>query len=180
MCFLSLFTRAWKGEDEFRPHPFGANYRNIFFMGIDDFLRDGKTKACSFLILSTRKIGLIKTIPNLFETIFRNADSMIFDSDKCLIILYTHRNTDGRVVRTELDCIINQIMSTCWILSTSASTMISFMAKSSVRLIFFLVQVPSKLSTVFLIIWLMSNEVIVRRAPFRSKLFNVSRLFVSL
>ena len=58
--------RHRQGEDEFGSDTLGADDIDVFVVGIDDLLHDGKSKAGAFLVLASGEVRLIKSVEDEF------------------------------------------------------------------------------------------------------------------
>ena len=77
-AFLCVRGGLGKGEDKLGAHAFCADHIDIFPVGLDGFLYNGKPEAGPFLIFSAGEVGFIKPLPDLVQGISWNADPVIF------------------------------------------------------------------------------------------------------
>ena len=99
-----------QGENKFRTDTLGADTIDIFTMCLNDLFYNGKSKTGAAFIFSAGEVGFVKSFPDLFQTIFWNTDSGVFDRNKDFLIFFGCLNRDHRILMTELDRIINQIV----------------------------------------------------------------------
>ena len=79
-------------------------------MSLYGFFDDGKTESGSFLIFATGKISFVKTFPDLIQCISRNTDTVILDRRVNFIATLGCLDRNGRILITEFDRIIDQII----------------------------------------------------------------------
>ena len=67
----------------------------MFIVSLNDFFYNGQAKACPFFILAPGQVGLVEALPDLVQLFSGDADSVIFDGDIGLVILFCHFNGYG-------------------------------------------------------------------------------------
>lgn len=82
---LLLFCQRQR-KDKLRTNAFRADTVDIFSMCLDDFFYNGKSKSGALLVFSAGEVCLVETIPDLFDAVFWNADSGVFDGNKDFLI----------------------------------------------------------------------------------------------
>ena len=102
--------RLRQAEDKFRAHPFGTHHINIFPVGLYDLLHDRQPQPGSLLIFSPRQIRFIKTLPDLINTVLRDADAGILDGDKDFFIPHRGLYIDDRIIEAEFNGVIDQVI----------------------------------------------------------------------
>ena len=125
-------------------------------MCLNDFFYNGKSKTGATLVFSAGQVGFVKSFPDFFQTVFWNTDSGILDRDKYFVVLLGCLNRDRGILMTELDRIVDQIVK--YLLDFAE---ISSDKPERIRLkrICLLAQIPSKVRSVVLIVWLISKSV---------------------
>ena len=148
---LLLFCQRQR-KDKLRTNAFRADTVDIFSMCLDDFFYNGKSKSGTLLVFSAGEVCLVETIPDLFDAVFWNADSGVFDGNKDFLIFFGRLDRDCGVCVAEFERIVDQVIKTCWILLKSAETNRVSPLKIRLKLICFSMQVPSKVCTVMRIV----------------------------
>lgn len=82
----------WQREGKVRTASENAGGMDIFMMGFDDLLCDRESKTGSGLILSAGDVCFVKSIPDMWEAVLRDADAVVTDGDEDLIFLYSGLN----------------------------------------------------------------------------------------
>ena len=85
---LLLLFRQRQRKDKLRTNAFRADTVDIFSMCLDDFFYNGKSKSGALLVFSAGEVCLVETIPDLFDAVFWNADSGVFDGNKDFLIFF--------------------------------------------------------------------------------------------
>ena len=132
---------------------------DIFSMSLNDFFYNGKSKTGAALVFSAGEVGFVKSFPDFFQTVFGNTDSGILDRDKYFVVLLGCLNRDRGIRMTELDRIVDQIVKYLLILLKSAVTNNCSPERIRLKRICLLAQIPSKVRSVVLIVWLISKSV---------------------
>ena len=101
---------ACQRENKFGPDPFGADDVDMFIMCLDRFFDDREPESGAFFIFAAGKVGFVKSFPDLVEFFFRNPDPVVFDRYKDLVIAAGHFHSDGRIMLTEFDRIVQKVI----------------------------------------------------------------------
>lgn len=98
-------------ENKFGTHILRADYVDILAVGLNDLTHDGQPQTGTLLVLAAGDVGLVKSVPDLWYLIRRNADAVISDGDKDVLHLPGGGYGDGGVGITEFNGIIQQIVN---------------------------------------------------------------------
>ena len=102
--------RCGKREDEFCACSFRADDIDILVMRADDFADDGKAKSGSFFISATGDVRLIKTLPDLWQVLLRDAFPEVFDGDEDKLFPLVGADQDFFSGWAEFDCVVNKVV----------------------------------------------------------------------
>ena len=106
---LLLFCQRQR-KDKLRTNAFRADTVDIFSMCLDDFFYNGKSKSGALLVFSAGEVCLVETIPDLFDAVFWNADSGVFDGNKDFLIFFGRLDRDCGVCVAEFERIVDQVI----------------------------------------------------------------------
>ena len=106
---LLLFCQRQR-KDKLRTNAFRADTVDIFSMCLDDFFYNGKSKSGTLLVFSAGEVCLVETIPDLFDAVFWNADSGVFDGNKDFLIFFGRLDRDCGVCVAEFERIVDQVI----------------------------------------------------------------------
>ena len=105
-----MLLRTGKGEDKLGSHPFCTDNINMLVVSLDDLLDDRKSETCALLVFSAGKIGFIEALPYLIQRFLWNSDSVILYGDEHFAVFLHHFDSYGRIILTEFDCIVYEIV----------------------------------------------------------------------
>ena len=148
---LLLFCQRQR-KDKLRTNAFRADTVDIFSMCLDDFFYNGKSKSGTLLVFSAGEVCLVETIPDLFDAVFWNADSGVFDGNKDFLIFFGRLDRDCGVCVAEFERIVDQVIKYLLDLAEISETNRVSPLKIRLKLICFSMQVPSKVCTVMRIV----------------------------
>ena len=102
--------RFLQSKDKFGSHTFCTDHINILVMCIDDLFDYRESESGAFTVLSAGSINLVETIPDLFDAVFWNADSGVFDGNKDFLIFFGRLDRDCGVCVAEFERIVDQVI----------------------------------------------------------------------
>ena len=79
ILILVIILCAGNREDKFRTDSFRTDDIDVLAVGMNDLFGNTQTETGSFLVLTTGKICLVKTVEDQVEAVLRNTDTGIFD-----------------------------------------------------------------------------------------------------
>ena len=106
---LLLFCQRQR-KDKLRTNAFRADTVDVFAVCLDNLLYDGETKPGSFFVLAAGEIRLVEALPDLFDAVFWNADSGVFDGNKDFLIFFGRLDRDCGVCVAEFERIVDQVI----------------------------------------------------------------------
>ena len=109
VLFSALF-RLVEGEDEFGSDAFRTDDVDILVMGADDFFYDGKSETGALAVFSAGGVDLVKTIPDLGQAFFRDADAGILYGDKYFPVFFRRLDNNRRIIVGKFDRIVDEIV----------------------------------------------------------------------
>ena len=75
MKLLHFFFGEGKRENKFGSHTFRTDDIDMFFMSLNDFFDNGKSKSGSLFVFASGGIDLIETLPDFFQAFTWNTNS---------------------------------------------------------------------------------------------------------
>lgn len=99
-----------QGENEFGSNPLRTDDIDVFVVGLDNLLYNGKPQAGPFFILPPGSVGLIEAFPDFFQAVLGDADSGVLDGYKDLIVPLGGFHGDGGIRMAELDGVVDEVV----------------------------------------------------------------------
>lgn len=78
----SLPPSLLQRKDKLRPDALSADHIDVFIVGLDDLLGDGKPKTRPLFVLAAREIGLVEAVPDQADAVLGDADAVILHRDQ--------------------------------------------------------------------------------------------------
>ena len=97
-------------KDKFRPYALCGNGVDMLPMGCDNLFHDRKSQAGALFVFAPGGISLVEALPDFLHAVPGNADALILYRDKYLFVPQGCLDGDDRIVRTELDGVIQKVV----------------------------------------------------------------------
>ena len=112
LSFVSGRIRGGPGEgkDKFCAHAFGADYVDVFPVGLDSFFYNGKSQAGAFFILAPGQICFVETLPDLVQSVSGNTDAVILYRNVDFFAPFGGLDGDSGFRVAELDGIVQKVV----------------------------------------------------------------------